>query len=77
MWNFLFIFIAIIIIIGMDGVPLWKVRNKRALLVFGVTLCIGLGLLIYQNTGRMIPSPLLWIQSILSPITEKFYEIFK
>lgn len=77
MWTILGLSLLVTFIIGLDGIPLWRKKKKKAIVVFISILSIGLVLMIYESAGYTIPTPLHWIKAILAPITEPFYEIFK
>ncbi|MCF6137463.1 hypothetical protein [Pseudalkalibacillus berkeleyi] len=77
MWTILGISLVLFLIVGMDGIPLWKKKDRKGLIVFISVLSIGASLLLYQSVGFTIPTPLHWIKTILYPITESFYPLFK
>ncbi len=77
MWIYLGTGITLSMIIWFDGRPLWRQKQTRTFWVFMFLLSIGAGLLVFQNMGHVIPTPLHVIKWILEPLTKNFYKIFE
>lgn len=69
MMNFLII--AIIIIIIIDGIPLYKKKQWKELTVFAVIIVFACFFFISKNIG--IPSPVSVINELLNEYGKKFF----